>query len=485
MRCYAAVAEEPYYLVAIDDQDSVLEALKRALGSRGFRVETFSDPSEALVMLAQSGDRVDVLVTDLGMPGFDGLALLASVREFLPDLPVAMLTGDKSAQSAVKALEAGAFTYLTKPVQSFDVAATILRGAAAHRRLHRQVKELQAQVASEHGPTIIGGTGPMGELMETVNRIARLDISVLVQGESGTGKELVARAIHDRSARASGPFVAVNCAAIPEGLVDSELFGHVRGAFTGAIEPRAGVFERAHGGTLFLDEIGDLAPAVQARLLRVLQEREVCRIGGSKPNRVDLRLVTATLVDLPAAVEKGSFRADLYYRLDVVTLELPPLRVRRDDIPLLACHLLEKHAARLGCEGKQLSEETMEGLKSYDWPGNVRELENVIQRLLALSTGPVIEPTLLPRRIGYERVPVPGPPRANGISTADADPLAWTEGMNFSDARKLAQIDFERAYMSRLLDSCSGNISAAARAAGLDRSNLRRILTRVGINQND
>jgi DNA-binding NtrC family response regulator len=475
------VSQEPYHLVAVDDQESILKALHRALGERGFHVETYSDPRAALEMLAESGDRVDVLITDVGMPELDGMALLEAVREFLPDLPVAMLTGDRSATSAVKALEAGAFTYLTKPVQSFDAAAALLRGAASHRRLQREVRELQAQVAKQKGPTIIAGRGPMDALMQTIKRVALLDVSVLLQGESGSGKELVARAIHDMSLRASGPFVAVNCAAIPEGLVDSELFGHVRGAFTGALEPRAGVFERASGGTLFLDEIGDLAPAVQARLLRVLQEREVSRIGGSKPIGVDLRLVTATLVDLPSAVEKGEFRADLYYRLDVVTLELPPLRNRRDDIPLLASHLLEKHATRLECEGKRIRPETMECLKAYDWPGNVRELENVIQRLLALSTGSEIGPDLLPTRFQRRSAHMsPQSETQNGV-----DGLAWTDGMSFSDARKQSQIDFERAYMSRLLESCGGNVSAAAREAGLDRSNLRRILTRVGLKHGD
>jgi two-component system response regulator HydG len=476
------LAQEPYHLVAVDDQESILEALKRALGPRGFYVDTFTDPKAALAMLAESGDRVDVLVTDVGMPGLDGLALLEAVREFLPDLPVAMLTGDKSAKSAVKALSAGAFTYLTKPVQSFDAAAAVLRGAASHRHLQRKVRALQAQVANDKGPTIIAGKGPMTELLDTVRRVAKLDVSVLLHGESGTGKELVARALHDMSNRASGPFVAVNCAAIPEGLVDSELFGHVRGAFTGAVEPRAGVFERASGGTLFLDEIGDLAPAVQARLLRVLQERQVCRVGGSKSVAVDLRLIAATLVDLPEAVEKGDFRADLYYRLDVVKLELPPLRSRRDDIPLLASHLLEKHTARLQCPGNQLNSETMDRLKAYDWPGNVRELENIIQRILALSTSGDIGPELLPKRFHGLHGLAPLNPAPKG-DDSQGDPLSWTEDMSFSDARKQAQIDFERAYMARLLECCQGNISAAARSAGLDRSNLRRILTRVGLKE--
>ncbi len=436
-------------------------------------------------MLTESGDLVDVLVSDVSMPGMSGMALLQAVQEFLPDLPVAMLTGDKSAESAVSALSAGAFTYLTKPVESFDAAAAILRGAAGHRRLQREVRQLQAEVAKQRGPVIIAsGDGPMDELMTVVRRVAKMDVSVLLSGESGSGKELVARSIHDLSERSKGAFVAVNCAAIPEGLVDSELFGHVRGAFTGAVEPRAGVFERASGGTLFLDEIGDLAPSIQARLLRVLQERNVTRVGGSKAIPVDLRIVAATLVDLPAAVESGTFRADLYYRLDVVKLELPALRDRRDDIPHLAGYLLEKHVERLGCGERKLSPETLECLKTYDWPGNVRELENVIQRLIAFSTSEEIRADLLPPRIcsKLERRLI-----QNTSASAEnhEDPLFWTEGMSFSDARKQSQIDFERAYMTRLLESCDGNISAAAREAGIDRSNLRRILTRVGLKDGD
>jgi len=310
---------------------------------------------------------------------------------------------------------------------------------------------------------------------------------VLVRGESGTGKELVARAIHDRSERADKPFVALNCAALPEALVDSELFGHTKGAFTGAIGERPGAFEQANGGTLFLDEIGDIPLPVQLRLLRVLQEREVRPVGSDVAKSVDVRVIAATLVDLDSAVARKTFRADLYYRLNVVTVSLPPLRDRPDDIPLLITHFVGKHSAR---EGRQtppsFSREALALMTSYEWPGNVRELENSVQRALALSSDDEIGVRALPPALlAAEDSPQLRQIKARTGPVEMVDDLSWTDDISFQEARKQATSRFERKYLERLLRLTEGNISESARRAGVDRSNFRRILGRHGIDASD
>jgi two-component system response regulator AtoC len=315
----------------------------------------------------------------------------------------------------------------------------------------------------------------MQELFSVIERVAPLDISVLILGESGTGKELVARAIHRQSRRKDGPFVALNCAAIPETLVDSELFGHKRGAFTGAVDARAGAFENANGGTLFLDEIGDIPHGVQIRLLRVLQEREVTRLGTDSPKPIDVRVIAATLADLENAVATGDFREDLFYRLNVICLQIPPLRNRIEDIPLLATHLLERQAKRVGLPTPVIARDALDRLAAHHWPGNVRELENALLRALALHQGEQITADLFPQ---VSARPAPRPSSPGG---SEGEDLSWCDGMTVTEARRCLVDSFERDYVTRLLARTENNISEAARQAGIDRSNLRRMMSRVGI----
>ncbi|HTM22893.1 MAG TPA: sigma-54 dependent transcriptional regulator, partial [Kofleriaceae bacterium] len=376
-------------VVSIDDDPEVQAALGRLLKPHGCRVASFVDPLAALAHLEQGG--ADLVILDMSMPTMTGLEVLARIHEVAPEVPVIMLTGDATAQTAVQALKAGALNYLVKPLRDLEAAAHILRNAAGYGRMQRQLRALEKQAAEAASfEKLVGTSAVMREVFAIVDKIAELDVNVLILGESGTGKELVARAVHERSKRRGGPFVALNCAALLETLIDSELFGHMRGAFTGAVDSRAGAFERADGGTLFLDEIGDIAPAVQVRLLRVLQEREVTRVGGDKPRSIDVRVIAATLVDVEAAVAAGDFRTDLFYRLNVVSVPLPPLRQRPDDVPLLAAHFLDKHGRRLARPDLRFTVEAIDALSEYHWPGNVRELEYVVQRAIALaSEGPI------------------------------------------------------------------------------------------------
>ncbi len=471
------MGSSPYRVLAVDDEAILLSALQRTLTQNGFEVETFADPTKALLMLAQNSGRFDVCLFDINMPDMDGLDLLERTKELDRELPVLMLTADSTADTAVKALKAGALDYLTKPMKDPEAAIRLITAAAENGSLRRKIRELESRLAgSEQFEQLVGTSEPMRRLFDVVNRVAALDVSVLIKGESGTGKELVARALHGRSPRKTKPFVALNCAAIPETLVDSELFGHMKGAFTGAVETKAGAFERADGGTLFLDEIGDMPLPVQTRLLRVLQEREITRVGGGAPVPVDVRVIAATHIDLEAAIGSQEFRQDLYFRLRVVELELPALRQRLDDIPLLAVHFIKKHAHRLGIEEPKLQPDAMELILRHLWPGNVRELENAMQSALAMSGGGEIAASMLPIR-----------PRAAVAvtSTEDGEGMAWTDELPLAQARKIMLERFETSYALRVLRQTDGNISEAARRAGMDRSNLRRLMNRCGIKPAD
>jgi len=472
------VGEVTYRAVAVDDEEMLLRALDRVLSQHGFELQTFTDAEEALAVV-EADPELDLAILDVNMPNVDGLQALRRIKAQLPSLPVVMLTSDASADMAVQALKAGAFNYLTKQhLGDADTVATVMKGAAAVGRLEVHARKLAERVAlAERYERLVGASEPMRELYVMLDRAAQLDINLLILGESGTGKELVARAIHDRSPRSKGPFVALNCAALPETLIDSELFGHTKGAFTGAGKARAGAFERDHGGTLLLDEIGDISPAVQVRLLRVLQEGEVQRVGGDEPVKVDVRVVAATLVDLEAAVGDGEFRPDLFYRLNVMSIELPPLRQRREDIPLLAAHFLHKHCERMGRDRPALAAPVVDAFNNYHWPGNVRELENAVQRALALTPGERVELGVLPKRIAAA---ASRPPADIAEPHPDSD-ISWADDLSLSDARKLLQERFERAYLDRVLREARGNLSEAARNAGVDRSNLRRLLGRYDI----
>jgi DNA-binding NtrC family response regulator len=473
------LSSERFRVLAIDDELAFLRGLARSLQPRGFELVPFDDPEPALALLEREPDTIDLVLIDRNIsPTIDGFDVLARARQIAPDVPTIMLTGDLRDSTAAMALRAGAFHFLTKPIVDFDAVALTLLRAGHFSRLQRRARSLEHKVAiTEQFEKMVGSSAKMRELYALVAKVAETDLGVLIQGESGTGKELTARAIHDRSARARGPFVALNCGAIPESLIDSELFGHTKGAFTGASEARPGVFLEAHGGTLFLDEIGELPAAVQARLLRVLQEREVRAIGGSGTRPIDVRVVAATHVDLRKQVEQQRFRADLFYRLNVVVVNLPPLRDRAEDIPLLINHLLAKHAGKMRRPVPHIDPQVVDALTRYDWPGNVRELENLIMSAMALTRGDVLELDALPAHLvpGIPVKPLPAaPPRS-----APATPAG--EVVEYKAARRQAIDSFELDYFADLMARTGGNLSEASRLSGVDRSNLRRTLAKLGL----
>jgi len=476
-----AASDEAIRVLALDDDIEVLRPIARLLTMRGFELTPHTTSDAALSALRTEPRAYDVFLLDrfLG-PGQDGLDVLVAARKIAPELPVVMLSGDESGVTASAALRAGAFHFLSKPVEDIEVVSLTLTRAAHYGRLQLRARVLEEQVQlNQQFEHMVGAAPVMRELYAMVAKVAVADVSVLVQGESGTGKELAARAIHSRSQRARGPFVAINCGAIPENLIDSELFGHARGAFTGAVEARAGAFVEAHGGTLFLDEVGEIPLSVQQRLLRVLQEHEVRPVGGTGARKVDVRVIAATHVNLDDLVAEQRFRPDLYYRLNVVAVRMPPLRERMDDIPLIVAHLLEKHATRMKRPTPRFSPEAMAVLSRYNWPGNVRELENLIQRALALSADQEIGPEVLPPRLAQGSAP--RPIVSDPAPPLTPDELAWVDELTYKQAREHAIGQFERTYFERLLRRTDGNLSEAARIAGLDRSNLRRTLSRLGM----
>ncbi|MGE0383272.1 MAG: sigma-54-dependent transcriptional regulator [Gammaproteobacteria bacterium] len=433
----------PPTVLLVDDDAGLLHLLGIRLRGAGYAVETATSADAALPLLASG--RVQVLVTDLRMPGIDGMELfnLAHARE--PALPIIVLTAHGTIADAAAATRRGVFAYLTKPFDGQELVDWVERalrvGAPEPEPGH-----------DDWASAILTRSAAMQEMLGRAYRIARTDVNVLIQSESGTGKELLARAIHLASRRADRPFVAVNCAAFTESLLESELFGHVRGAFTGATRDHEGLFRTAHGGTLFLDEIGDMAAGAQAHLLRAVQEKEVRRIGATAPVPADVRIVCATHRDLEAEVVAGRFREDLYYRLDVARLELPPLRDRREDIPLLAAHFLQSCTAAAERPVAGFGAGAMELLIAAPWPGNVRKLRNVVEQCAALATAPLVTAELV-------RTVLRG--AGSGI-------LTYTQ----------AHAQFEREYLMRLMSTTAGNVSQAARLAGRERSRFYRLLRR-------
>ena len=381
-------------ILLIDDDASLRRVMEFSLVEAGYAVTAVAGGEECLSLFGKGG--YDAVITDITMPGMNGMEVLRQVHERGPDIPVIVITAYGTIESAVDAMKAGAYDYVTKPFNRDELRMT-LEKALRMRRLEHENSELRTELKGRHRfEEIIGQSERIRAVLDTATRVAASDASVLITGESGTGKELLARGIHYNSPRADGPFIAVNCAAIPENLIESELFGHVKGSFTGAIRDKEGKFELADGGTLFLDEIGELRVDLQAKILRALQERTVDRVGGSRPVPADARVIAATNRDIEKAVKDGTFREDIYYRLSVVTLQMPPLRERRDDIPLLIEHFLRKHG-----KGAPVSlEPAAQGvLRAHAWPGNVRELENVIERALLLKQGSAITLADLPEKL--------------------------------------------------------------------------------------
>jgi two-component system response regulator HydG len=468
---------EPPRVLVVDDEPTLRRTLARLLNSRNMTVLTADDGAQAIELLAR--ESVDVVLVDLMMPNVGGLELLDHVRSAHAGVEVIMMTAFGDVETAVKAVRAGAYHFLTKPFRSNDEVVLTVTKAAERRRLVDRALLLERRLEQmEKFGELIGNSNAMQEVYRLAIGVAPTSSTVLILGESGTGKELTARAIHGHSPRVSNPFVAVNCSAIPVDLVESELFGHVRGAFTGATATRAGLFESADRGTLFLDEVGDLPPLAQVKLLRALQEGEVKRVGSNETRIVDVRVVAATNVDLRSRIAAGRFREDLYYRLNVVPISLPALRERREDIPLLAYHFLQKYASRSGSQVKKISPEAMRLLAAHYWQGNVRELENAIEHAVVFCR----DDTMTPAELPFGR-PSNGAPADSG-GAVDAPGDAFFE-LSYRDAKVRSLEAFETAYFEGLLQRTQGNVSEAARRAGLDRSNFRRAVKRAGVRVRD
>ena len=452
-------------VLVVDDDANTRKVARANLGLEGFEVLVASTATEAMARLAESDPLA--LVTDLKMPDGDGIELLERVHAERPALPVVLVTAHATVETAVQALRRGAHHYLTKPVR-WDELALVLRQAVAHERARRDLERLKREVDRASGfEEMIGDSPAMREIFKVVQQVAGADATVLLRGETGTGKELVARALHRRSARRDGPFVAVNCTAVPRELMESEFFGHEKGAFTGATARRQGRFQQADGGTLFLDEVGDLDLSVQAKLLRVLQEREVTRVGSNQAEPIDVRVVAATNRDLEALTKDGQFRDDLYYRLNVIPLRLPPLRERPDDVPALVEHFVRSFAERHGKPLPLPPPEVLAAARTYPWAGNVRELRNVCERAALMGWGAV--------------APLLGGPQA--APAALATPAEFS--LPLLDARARLVERFEREYLTRLLREHRGRVGEVARAAGIAERNLYEKMKAYGLSRED
>jgi two-component system nitrogen regulation response regulator GlnG len=468
-------------ILIADDEESIRFVLEQALTADGHRVRCVSDGHAALDQLHVG--EVDLALVDIKMPGVDGLELLSRIRNGATTTPIIIMTAQNTMANAIEAMKRGAYDYVTKPFDLDEVRALIQRALEMRRMstdLSRLGKEMRRRF--ELGVEIIGKTPAMLEIYKTIGRVAPTDATVLIQGESGTGKELIAKSVHYHSQRWSGPFVALNCSAIPRELLESELFGYERGAFTGALEQRPGKFEVATGGTLFLDEVGDMPLELQAKLLRVLQEKELTRVGGREVLKVDCRIIAATNQDLERAIKQGRFREDLYFRLKVVPITVPPLRERRDDVPELIAFFIDKVNRELGTSVTGVSPEARALLVQHNWPGNVRELENTLVRAAVLAPGP----TLMPRDIALA-AGTDAPPLHDDLSLEDVVRLKLKE--YFRQTRDVEPTDLyplimgrvERPLIELTLDRAGGNQLKAAAMLGINRNTLRKKITELKI----
>jgi len=457
----------PHVLI-VDDELNIRRVLAAMLKREGYEVTTAADGEQALSALHKTP--VHVVVADLVMPRMGGMELLQRVSSDFPDVPVIVITAHGTVDSAVQALKAGAFDFITKPFEQEELKKVIAKATRAHE-LERQ----NLHAGGERAP-LVGQSPGMRQIFDIVARVADSPSTILITGESGTGKELVARAIHRGSTRRDKPLIKVNCAAIPKDLVESELFGYEKGAFTGAVGSKPGRFELADGGTLFLDEIGEVPVEMQVKLLRALQESEFERVGGIKTLKVDVRLVAATNRDLKALIAEGRFREDLYYRLAVVPIALPALRERREDIPLLVEHFVEKYNRRLGKKVERLDDEAMQLLQAYAWPGNIRELENLMERSVLFADGPVIAAAALPDVL-REKEPA-GPPIA-GVGPLGS--LAAPSGASMKEIVRQAQAELERELIARALEETGGNVTRAAKRLQISRKSLQVKMKELGL----
>ena len=460
-----------HIILIVDDEPNYQIVLSEFLRDEGFETLTADNGQQAMSLIKDND--VDLVITDMQMPGMDGFALLQAVKEYRSTLPVIMITAYGEVEKAVRAMQLGAFNYLTKPFNNDELLACANK-AIEHNALAQENKRLHQEISSRYRfDQLIGKNKAMHQLYSLIERVAPSQATVLITGESGTGKELVARAIHFNSPRSQAPFISVNCAALPEALLESEFFGHERGAFTGAIATRKGKFELADTGTIFLDEIGEMPLALQVKILRVIQEKSFERVGGNKTIKVDVRIVTATNKDLKEEVDQGTFREDLYYRLNVVHLMLPPLRERQDDIPLLAEHFVRKYAAQSGRSDLSLAPATVRFLASLPWDGNVRELENTIERATVLCPGSIIEPE--------DVQPI------SSISTEHREAAVNVNLAQLPAEAKLTDVlnDIEEKMLKRALEETNFVQTQAAKRLGITKSLLQYKMKKFQIKRLD
>src|SRR5256714_5018218 len=468
------MAESGLRLLIIDDEEAARYGMLRALKGFGYEIDEAGSVEEARALMKEQ--QPDLLLLDVNLPGVSGLEFLRELKDENDDAPlVILITAHGSERMAVEAIKSGAHDYLSKPFELDDLRLSV-KNAVETIRLRRENRSLRRRIEIE-GATrgaLIGASEAMRRVRAMIEKVAETDATVLVRGESGTGKELVAREIHERSSsRRSGSFVAVNCAALPSELIESELFGHEKGAFTGAAARRRGKFEQADGGTLFLDEIGDMSANVQAKLLRALEERQIERLGGSESIPVDVRIVSATHRPLEQEIEKGNFRADLFYRLRVITIDIAPLRERREDIPVLAEGFALQAAERYGLAPRVIAPSALRRLVEYDWPGNVRELRNAVERALILAEGAEVTARDLPDEIGG----VSKATKEASATVADPTALAVPFTSDFREDRR----EFERRYIARCLEETGGNVTRAAAILGMHRQSLQHKLRELGL----
>jgi len=446
-------------ILIVDDEKSMCQFLSIMLRKEGYQITTAASGAKALEMFKSS--KFELVITDIRMAGMDGIELLSELKKLDPSLPVIIMTAYASQKSAIDAVNHGAFHYLIKQAKNEEIRM-VVRNALDMKRVRAENLVLRKELKKAGDlKTIIGKSEEMDKVFKLVEKVAETDSTILIFGESGTGKELIAREIHFRSSRANNPFVSINCGALPESLLESELFGHVKGSFTGAIRDKEGLFKVAQGGSFFLDEVGETSPTIQVKLLRVLQEREIIPVGGTNPIKVDVRLIAATNADLEKAISHDKFRADLFYRLNVIPIHLPPLRRRKDDVPLLVDHFLKKYNERMPAEAqKSISKEAMDVLVGYSWPGNVRELENVIERAVILEELPEIQVSSLPEKL---------------ISQDAASATLIT------DRAQVTLEELEREYLLKVLEDTNWQKKRASSILGINASTLYRKIQRYNL----
>ena len=451
-------------ILIVDDEKSLLDLLSRVFTKEGYRVETTTSAARAIEIIEK--EDLDVLIADIRLPEMSGMEILKRCREIRPDVPVIMITAYGNMKQAIEALKMGALDYIIKPFDIEELKITVAKGMEK-RRLEQENLLLKREMRERYSfENMIGKSRAMQEIFALIEKIAGTDSTVLITGESGTGKEMAARAIHVLSRRSDRPFVSINCAALPENLLESELFGHVKGAFTGAVSDKKGMFEVAQHGTLFLDEVGEMSPWTQVKLLRALQEKRIRRVGGTEEIAVDVRIIAATNQDLKKRIEEGKFREELYYRLNVISFEMPPLRRRVEDIPLLVNHFLQKYCQQMGKKMKRVSPEAMSLLEMYHWPGNVRELENVIERVVAIEDRETITPASLPPEI---TMPV----------KKEETQILFNPGFNLMGHLD----DIAKKYVRQALMAANWNMRQAASLLGISYRSIRYLMDKYKIKQ--